>query len=374
MRRFMILVCLIGCGNSQDANVASTTRAAPTGTAAPTAIVDAGVAVAAVDAGSAVPSAPTLAIESHALPGVTAPASLDFIAYEPGRSRVWIPEGTTGSVLVFDIGTGKFTTIGGFKTVEAESHGQKRKRGPSAAVMGNGVAYVGNRGTSEVCPVDLTTLKPGKCLKLPSAPDALSYAPSAKELWVTTPGEQSVVVLDASKPASLKVKATIKVPGSPECSAIDESGGRYFTNLEDKDGTLAIDMKTHKIVATWSPKCGEQGPRGVVFDAAHHFAIVACTDHVQVLDAAHDGATLGTLDTGAGMDGIELANGNVYAAAGKAAKLTVAAVDDKGQLTTIATANTSNGARNAVVDAAGNAYLADAPAAQLDVAAAAAHH
>jgi hypothetical protein len=89
-----------------------------------------------------------------------------------------------------------------------------------------------------------------------------------------------------------------------------------------------------------------------------------------VLDSGHDGAPLGKLDTGAGLDNIEFAAGKVYAAAGKAAKLTIAGLDDKGQLSIIAAGPTSEGARNAVTDQNGNAYLADAPAARLLVVAA----
>ena len=48
-----------------------------------------------------------------------------------------------------------------------------------------------------------------------------------------------------------------------------------------------------------------------------------------------------------------------YVAAGKAARLTVARLDDKGQFAVVATAETSDGARNAVADAKGNVYVTD---------------
>ena len=51
--------------------------------------------------------------------------------------------------------------------------------------------------------------------------------------------------------------------------------------------------------------CG--APRGVAYDTSHDFVVVACTDHVQVLDAAHDGAALGQLQVGAGIDNRQLA-------------------------------------------------------------------
>jgi DNA-binding beta-propeller fold protein YncE len=132
-----------------------------------------------------------------------------------------------------------------------------------------------------------------------------------------------------------------------------------------------VDVKTHKVKATWNPGCGADGPRGIAFDAAHNFAFVACTDHVQVLDAAHDGAVLGKLDAGAGVDNIDCVDGRLYVAAGKASKLTVASIDDKGELTLVATGDSSEGARNAVADANGNAYVADSLGGRLLVFAAA---
>jgi len=212
-----------------------------------------------------------------------------------------------------------------------------------------------------VCAVDAKTLKLGACLKLPSSPDGVAYVASAKEVWVTTPRDQTITVLDASKPAKLKKKAVIKVDGSPEGYAVDDIHGLFFTNLEDKNKTLVIDVKTHAVKSTWSPGCGEDGPRGLAVDPSRSFLMVACTDHVNVLDAARDGAALGHVDTGAGVDNIDYLAGAglLYVAAGKAGKLTVAHVDDKGVPTVIATAATADRARNAVVDANGNAYVVD---------------
>lgn len=92
---------------------------------------------------------------------------------------------------------------------------------------------------------------------------------------------------------------------------------------------------------------------------------MACTDHVQVLDAAHDGATLGRLETGAGLDNIDVVGDAVYAASGKAARLTVARIDEKGQLVVVAAGDTAEGARNAVADERGRVYVPDSHGARL---------
>jgi DNA-binding beta-propeller fold protein YncE len=302
-----------------------------------------------------------------ALPGVNAPASLDYIAYEPKRGRVWVPEGKTGSAFVFDIAGGTFARVDGFKTAELEVHGKKRMMGPSAVSIGDGVAYIGDRATGEVCPVDTSTLKAGKCAKLSSPSDGVAYVAAAKEVWVTTPRESTLTILDAAKPGALAHKTTIKLDGAPEGYAADEAHGLFFTNLEDKDKTVAIDIASHKPKAAWSPGCGSEGPRGIAADPSRRFVYVACTDHIVVLDAAHDGAVLGKLDTGAGVDNIDWLESKhlLYVAAGKAARLTLVRIDDQGHPSVFASGPTTEGARNAVADANGNAYLTDALNARL---------
>jgi len=308
-----------------------------------------------------------LTFKAVALPGAKAPVSLDYVAYEPAHARVWVPVGDTGSVDVFDVAAGTFARVDGFKTGEREYKGRKRAAGPSAIAIGDGVAYVGDRASSEVCAVDLGTLKLGKCQKVAGGTDGVAYVGATKEVWVTAPGDQSIVVFDVSKPDTLKPRTSIKFEGDPEGFAFDGTRGLFFTNLEDKNKTVAIDLKTHKPKSTFSLECNADGPRGVAADVGRGFLYVACTDRVLVLDGAHGGAKLSSFETGAGVDNIDWLEPQrlLYAAAGKAARLTVARIDDKGQATVVATASTAEGARNGVADASGNAYVPDANGAQL---------
>ncbi len=369
----LVSLALVECGGgaarapSPTPAPASSMATAPSdasGLSAPVSSTAAPAASSGVDSGA--PSGPAqLSARPLPLPGATGPAFLDYIVYEPARARVWVPVGSTGSVDVLDTAKGSFTRVDGFKTEERESGGKKRTYGPSAASVGDGFVYIGNRASNEVCPVEASTLKVSPCTRLAAATDGVAYVASSKEVWVTTPRAQALTVLDASNPGALKVKTTVKVEGEPEGYAVDDGHGVFFTNLEDKGKTLAIDVKTHKVKASWNPGCGADGPRGLAFDAAHDFVVVACTDHVQVLDAGHEGAPLGRFDTGAGLDNIDFVGERVYAAAGKASRLTVAAVDEKGQLVVVGTGDTSGGARNAVADANGNAYVADSQGARI---------
>ena len=277
--------------------------------------------------------------------------------------------GETGSVDVFDVATRTFARVDGFKTVEREARGKKRMMGPSAAAAGEGFVYVSDRGSNEVCAVSDTALKLGACAPLSSPPDDVGYLASAKEVWVTTPKESSLAVFDASQPDVLKPKAVVKIDGAPECFAIDAARDLFYTNVEDKNRTVAIDVKTHAVKTQWSLGCKDDGPRGVAVDSARDFVFVACTDAIEVLDAAHDGARLGSIDVGAGVDAIEYvdATNMLYVAAAKAGRLSVLRFSDRGVPTIVRTQSTAPGARNAVVDSRGAAYVVDPNAARLIV-------
>ena len=66
---------------------------------------------------------------------------------------------------------------------------------------------------------------------------------------------------------------SIALPGAP-------AGGVFFTNLEDKDRTLRIDVRSRRVTTTWLPGCGDDGPKGLALDQALDFLFVACRDRV----------------------------------------------------------------------------------------------
>ncbi len=306
---------------------------------------------------------PTLHLSSAAisLPGANGTVALDYFAVDRSSGRVWIPAGDTGSVDVLDVATKKVTRMEGFATATREIRGKSRSLGPSAVSLGDGIAYVGNRANSEICAIDARKLAKLACVALTVPTDGVQYVAATKEVWVTTPRDQSITVVDASNARRPTQKSRIALPGEPEGYAVDEGRGLFFTNLEDKDKTLVIDVRSHRVMKTWEARCGQDGPRGLAYDPVKQFLFVACTDHVEVLDAAHDGAILSKLETGAGVDNIDYLDTrhSLYVAAGKAARLTVAHVSDSGVLTVLGSAATAAGGRCVVVAADGAAVVGD---------------
>jgi DNA-binding beta-propeller fold protein YncE len=297
-------------------------------------------------------------VDVQSLPGATAAGvSMDYIAFDPATRSVWAPAGNTGVVIVVNSADGSKKQIAGFPTAEVGSGDRKRVVGPSSVTIGEGVAYIGNRGDSSVCAFDAKSLAHIACHKLDSMPDGLAYVASQKEVWVTTPREKSIRVLDGK---TLEEKTKLTLEGSPEGFAVDSKLNRFYTNLEDKDQTLAIDVPSRKTVETWKSSCGEEGPRGLRVDSNAGQLFVACTARVEVLDAAHGGEVLSAVDTGDGVDDIDYAPAThlLYAGAAKAGQLTIARVDSKGKLTVEAKVQTHEGARNPAVTDKGVVYLA----------------
>jgi DNA-binding beta-propeller fold protein YncE len=321
--------------------------------------------VAAVSAASVLASAAPVTVKAIALPGapVSGGVTLDLVAADRSSHRIWVPAGGTGSVDVLDAATGTFTRVEGFPTSEIQVRGAPRVVGPSSVTLSDRRAFIGNRADSSVCVVDGSPLTKGACTTLPAMPDALAYIASKHEVWATTPRVKSIAVLSVTPAGALTVAGTIPLQGEPEGYAVDEGRGLFYTNLEDADRTLAIDVRTRKVVATWKPECGEGGPKGLIIDEPSEVLVVACPDHVVAMDASagHHGEHLDMAKVGSGIDNIDYvaARHEVFVAAGRDATLAIFELGAKGKLQPVATARTAEGARTVVADSDGTAYVID---------------
>jgi DNA-binding beta-propeller fold protein YncE len=299
---------------------------------------------------------------------------LDYMLADRAAGRVWVPAGGTGSVLVIDTALLQVKRVDGFATAVRSFAGHTFTLGPTAVALGDGVAYVGNRGDNRICSVDAARLELGACLSLGAADDlsvaadGMAYVASVRELWVTRgaptlgvmPPDPSVVVFDASDRAGLKPKTKVEVPGAAEGYAVDDAHGTFYTNVVDKDLTLAIDVASHRVRSTWHPECGKEGPRGLAVDSSRRLVFVACTDHVVALDATRDGTILASAPIGEGIDNIDYVEQRhqLYVAASKPAKLAVLRFET-GAFAQVASATTARGARVVVADADGTSFVGD---------------
>jgi DNA-binding beta-propeller fold protein YncE len=282
------------------------------------------------------------------------PVSMDYIAYDPVHHRLWVPAGNTGAIDVIE--DGKVHSIPGQATAPSPRPGRPNMGASSATVAGDRV-FVGNRADRRVCAFDAATYAAGACMDVGAMPDGITWVDATREVWVTTPAEKSLTLLGPEHAS----RAVIALDGAPEGLTVDNAHGRFYTNLEDKDHTLAIDVHSRKVVAEWPTGCGGDGPRGLDIDVARGFLFVGCASTgAVVLDLTHDGRVLGHLAGGAGVDniGYDARARLLLVAAGKEGTLTIGRVGDDGQVTPVASLPTAVGART-VLGADDVAYVAD---------------
>jgi DNA-binding beta-propeller fold protein YncE len=308
------------------------------------------------------------------LPGASGVVRLDYFAYDRSTGKLWVPASNTASVDVIDENSDAVSRVTGFKTGEVELRGRKITLGPTSVSIGDDVVYIGNRGDSSLCIIEAQSLKRGECLQVApasagpaAAPDGVVYVAATRELWITTgapplgiaSADRSIQIFDASDPRHLKRKTKVPLDGSAEGYAVDNDRGLFYTNLEETGKTIAIDVRSHKVIATWDP--GSPELQGLALDGGRNFLFVACGDHVVSIDAGHGGKVLDSITTGPGLDNIDYSADRkvVYAAASQAATLTIAEVDDQGKFHLKATVPTVKGARGVIAAKGETAYLID---------------
>src|SRR5213076_3390930 len=154
-------------------------------------------------------SAANYELKRISLPGAGGAVALDYFAYDHAMGKLWVPASNTGSVDVVDEKTDAVSQIAGFPTGEIERRGRKITVGPTAASIGNGVVYIGNRGNTTLCVIDAKTLALGECVPVSAdravTPDGVVYVAVARELWITlrvkagdSASAKSIQVFDAS--------------------------------------------------------------------------------------------------------------------------------------------------------------------------------
>jgi DNA-binding beta-propeller fold protein YncE len=145
------------------------------------------------------------------LPGASGPVALDYFAYDRATGKVWVPASNTGRVDVIDEATDAVSQITGFATGEIERRGRKITVGPTAASVGDGVIYIGDRADVTLCVIDAKSLTHGECVPVSAdravTPDGVVYVAAAREVWLTlrpkagdSAAAKSIEIFDASDP------------------------------------------------------------------------------------------------------------------------------------------------------------------------------
>jgi DNA-binding beta-propeller fold protein YncE len=293
------------------------------------------------------------------LPDGGAGIGFDDLRYDRALNLLLIPAGRTGNVDLIDPATGTIMPIAGFTKVPHydSGHGQS----VTSADVGAGALFATDRNALTLSVVDLKTRKIVARAPLASAPDYVRFVAPTREVWVTQPGKKRIEVftLSTATPPVPTHAAFIDTPGGPESLAIDSRRGRAYTH-KWKGSTMAIDLKTRAIVATWPAGCAD--PRGISVDEARGLLLCGCEDGTATaLDVDHDGRVLSTVKSGSGVDIIAYdgKRGHLYLPGDESATMAILAVSPRGELSILRVVPTVKGAHCVTSDEQGRAYVCD---------------
>ncbi|HEX8954606.1 MAG TPA: hypothetical protein VF945_22280 [Polyangia bacterium] len=283
----------------------------------------------------------------------------DDLRFDAALGRLIIPAGRTGNVDLIDPATGAVTPIGGFSKIARydAGHGQS----VTSADAGGGWLFATDRTALSLAVVDVKAQRIVARAPLASAPDYVRFVAATREVWVTEPGKHRIEVfsLGSATPPVPAHAAFIDAPGGPESLVVDGKRGRAYTH-KWKSATMAIDLKTRAVVATWAAGCGD--PRGIALDEPRGFLLVGCEDGTATaLDVEHGGKLLATVKSGSGVDLIayDAARAHLYLPGDESATVAIIGVAATGALSLLGTAPTAKDAHCVTTDERGNAYVCD---------------
>jgi DNA-binding beta-propeller fold protein YncE len=212
-----------------------------------------------------------------------------------------------------------------------------------------GLGFSSNGRENKASIVDLKTLQTKAKVDTGQNPDGILYVPGVQEVYTFNRSRNapSATVFEAK---TGKVITTIKLPGTPEFAVVDTAAGRVYNNIDNKDMVVAIDIKTHEIVAQWSTAPGGGGS-GMAIDLANHRLFIGCDDVMVMMDSV-SGKVVGTVPIGAGVDANRFDPGTklAFASCGRAGSVTIAKEDTPQKLTVVQTLETARGARTMTLD------------------------
>jgi hypothetical protein len=313
----------------------------------------------------------TTATPPTAPPATPSDGPLELPAGKPGigfddmrfspRLGVLVPAGRSGNLDIIDPKTRAVRALGGFSAQPDYSGGHDDS---VTSVDDTGDALAATDRTAGT----VTVLAPDTgaviaTAKLAAHPDYVRWVAPTSELWVTEPDAEQIEIFKLAGGTLATTKADrIAVKGGPESLVIDPKRNRAFTHLWE-GSTVAIDLTTRKIVATWSNHC--TGSRGIALDSERGQLFTGCSvGSMTVLDVDHDGKQLGeaTAWDGGHLDIIDYSPAlhHVYLS-GANGTIAIVGIDAKGAATALGTVDGAKGSHCSTTDGAGTIFACDPP-------------
>jgi YVTN family beta-propeller protein len=231
-------------------------------------------------------------------------AKWDYLYVDSESHRLYVTHGTQTEVI--DTQTDK--VIGTITNTQGV-HGV-------AIATDLNLGFTSNGADDTVGVFNLTTLENITNVKVGNKPDAIVYVPHRHKVVVFNGKSNSASVIDVS---TLKVVATLNLPGKPEFAVVGKDSNVYF-NLEDLGEIASINLVSDKLEKPHSLNPCEE-PTGLATDGRQNLFSVCANNLMMVTNTA--GQFIAKVKIGSGPDGVAYLDGYAFSANGADGDITV---------------------------------------------------
>jgi DNA-binding beta-propeller fold protein YncE len=267
----------------------------------------------------------------------------DYLCLDADPRRLYVTRSTTVQVVDLE---------GGVLAHTVANAGSSRVHGVALAPEQNlGFVTAGKDRCVNV--FNLMTLKITATVKTDGIPDCIVYDPASKHVFANLQGGE-ITVID---PAALNHTVAISVGGRLE-AAVADGAGHLFVCVEDRNEVVQIDSMTNKLLARWPLGTG-QAPTGLAIDTQHMRLFAGCVNNQQmvILDAK-TGTILGTTPIGKNVDGVAFEPSlRLAVSANGDGTASVVKETATGKFETIQTVKTTPGAKTITIDPKTHQFL-----------------
>ena len=222
------------------------------------------------------------------LPGAS--PAWDYVTLDPVRPYIFIGRRGAG-VTVFDVQRRRIVgAIAQSRLADAATLVAEFDRGYTANEDGSSTVF------------ELSTLRTIGRIAVGTDNDSVFYDPVTKQLMFTQGDSRRLAFVDA---ASGKARGVLAMDSEKLDGAAPDGEGRMFVAERDHDRIARVDLRTHRLTASWKV-AGCTQPTGVAYDAASHRIFVGCRGESPVLAVldSKSGRVVATRPIGHGNDGV----------------------------------------------------------------------
>ena len=258
---------------------------------------------------------PLALVQTITMPEVPAGPYSDHMAVDVQGRRLFTTPQANKAIDVLDLKTGKVLhTIPGFGNPHSILYLADRNR-----------LFVTDGGTGSLRIFDATTYREIKSIKLELDADGIAYDDKSGYLYVSNGGDAAgkeysfISIIDTAreeKVGDIRVEAP-----SLEAMLIDHANNRLYINLPESSSIAVVDLQKRAVIATWPLTMGKNN-MAFAFDPEHHLLYVGCRDtdvrgSIVIVDT-QTGKELKRLPIGGWVDSMfyDPATSRIYASSG----------------------------------------------------------